>query len=128
LKSAFSWKDVKTDSVDVLISGQAFEHIEFFWVTMIEIARVLKPGGLCCIIAPSSGFEHRYPVDCWRFYSDGFSALARFARLKALEVLSGNKKGPKDNDAEDRWRDTVLIAQKYRLPFFMPCASGCGEN
>ncbi len=118
LKNTYSWKEIKTDSVDVLISGQAFEHMEFFWITMLEVARVLKPGGLCCIIAPSSGFEHRYPVDCWRFYSDGFSALARFARLKVLEVFSRNKKGPKDNDEKDLWKDTVMICRKYRLPFF----------
>ena len=73
LEDPYSWKEIESDSVDVLISGQALEHIEFFWITFQEIARVLKPGGLCCIIAPSSGHEHRYPVDCWRFYPDGFS-------------------------------------------------------
>jgi len=119
LKNTYSWEEIKTDSVDVLISGQAFEHMAFFWITMLEVSRILKPGGLCCIIAPSSGYEHRYPVDCWRFYPDGFAALARFARLKVLEVYSRNKKGPKDNDEKDQWRDTVLIAQKYRLPFYI---------
>ena len=89
LKNTYSWKEVKSDSVDVLVSGQAFEHMEFFWITMLEVARVLKPGGLCCIIAPSSGYEHRYPVDCWRFFPDGMDALARFARLKVLAIDNG---------------------------------------
>jgi SAM-dependent methyltransferase len=53
---------------DVLISGQAFEHIKFFWLTWMEMVRTLKPGGFIFLIAPSRGPEHRYPVDCWRFY------------------------------------------------------------
>lgn len=118
LQNPYAWREVGTDSIDVLISGQAFEHMEYFWITILEIARILKPGGICCIIAPSSGYEHRYPVDCWRFYPDGFAALARFARLRKLEVFSQNKKSPKDKDDDDRWRNTVLIAQKYRLSYF----------
>ena len=30
--------------------------------------------------APSRGPEHRYPNDCWRFYPDGYRALAKYAR------------------------------------------------
>ncbi len=54
-----------------------FEHTEFFWLTMREMKHALKPGGLCCIIAPSAGPEHQYPVDCWRVYPDGLRAAAR---------------------------------------------------
>ena len=61
---------------DVLISGQAFEHVKFFWLTWMEMVRTLKPGGFIFLIAPSRGPEHRYPVDCWRFYPDGYRALA----------------------------------------------------
>ena len=32
-----------------------------------NIERVLKPSALCCIIAPSSGPEHKHPVDCLAF-------------------------------------------------------------
>ena len=98
-----------------MISGQAFEHIEFFWLTMLEISRVLKPEGLCCLIAPSSGPEHRYPVDCWRFYPDGFAALARFTSLKVLEVYSQD--GPTGyQDGSDMWQDTVLVCRKPASP------------
>ena len=64
----YNWKEVRSNSYDVVISGQALEHIEYFWLTMYEISRVLKNEGLCCIIVPSSGPEHRYPKDCWRKY------------------------------------------------------------
>lgn len=43
---------VKSSSADVVLSGQAFEHIPFFWASMLEIARVLKPGGLAFVTAP----------------------------------------------------------------------------
>ena len=33
-------------SIDIVISGQAFEHIEFFWQTFSEMVRILKPDGL----------------------------------------------------------------------------------
>jgi SAM-dependent methyltransferase len=111
LDDPYHWREVESGSADVVISGQAFEHIEFFWLTMLEIARVLKPQGLCCLIAPSGGPEHRYPVDCWRFYPDGFVALARFAFLEVLEVYSQN--GPTGySDGSDMWQDTVLVCRK----------------
>jgi SAM-dependent methyltransferase len=49
LDDPYHWREVESGSADVVISGQAFEHIEFFWLTMLEIARVLKPQGLCCL-------------------------------------------------------------------------------
>jgi SAM-dependent methyltransferase len=112
LKDPYDWQEIRSDTVDVLISGQAFEHIEFFWLTMLEIARVLKPEGLGCIIAPSGGYEHRYPVDCWRFYPDGFAALARFARLEVLEVATQWKPDPKYTDDSNNWQDTMVVFKK----------------
>jgi O-antigen biosynthesis protein len=111
LKDPYKWSEIDSSEFDVVISGQAFEHIEFFWLTIGEISRILKPGGFCCIIAPSSGHEHRYPVDCWRFYPDGFSALARYGNLDVIEsTTSWNE----DNytDGSNEWKDTILIAQK----------------
>jgi SAM-dependent methyltransferase len=118
LNNTYHWPQIKSDSVDVLISGQAFEHIEYFWVTMLEVARILKPAGICCIIAPSGGPEHKYPVDCWRFYPDGFAALARFARLRVLEASTQWKPDERYDQKSNTWRDTVLICRKYKLSGF----------
>ena len=61
-----------------------FEHIEFFWLTRQEMMRTLKPGGTIILIAPSRGQEHSYPVDCWRFYPEGFRAPGKLGKLETL--------------------------------------------
>jgi SAM-dependent methyltransferase len=103
----YSWTEIESNSIDLLVSGQTFEHIEYFWVTMFEIGRVLKPGGVAVLIAPSSGFEHRYPVDCWRFYRDGFAALSKMINFKLLESFTD---WGRSGDAI--WADSIGIFQK----------------
>jgi SAM-dependent methyltransferase len=99
-----------TGSLDVFVSGQAFEHVEFFWLTWLEMARVLKPGGLIFLIAPSRGPEHRYPVDCWRFYPDAYGALAKYAALDLLEA--GTDWQPDAAEDSAAWGDTVGVFRK----------------
>jgi SAM-dependent methyltransferase len=111
LDNPYRWSSIAAESYDVVISGQAFEHIEYFWITMLEITRILKPGGICCIIAPAGGFEHRYPVDCYRFYADGFTALAKWARLEILCVFT-QWESQGYADGSDVWQDSCLIARK----------------
>lgn len=96
---------IASHSVDIVVSGQAFEHIEFFWLTWLEICRVLKPGGMVFLLAPSRGPEHRYPQDCWRFYPDGFAALAKYGDLELLEVSTDWQAHPAEDSSA--WGDTV---------------------
>ena len=58
---------MKSNSVDLVITGSAFEHIPFMWASFLEISRVVKPGGLIFLTAPSRGHIH-FTVDCWRYY------------------------------------------------------------
>ena len=100
-----------TSDCDVAISGQMLEHTEWPWtiVQMIQVA--LKPKGLACIIAPSAGPEHKYPIDCYRFLPDGMRALADWAGLNVLQAYISNIKA-KANDGSHKWKDCVLIARK----------------
>lgn len=113
LKNPYDWSEIETDTFDVILSGQTFEHIEFFWITIAEMARVLKKDGLLCIIAPNGFGEHRYPVDCYRFFSDGMIALARYV---SLEPLHTHTNCAPDSDHTDWYSkidaDSVLIAKK----------------
>jgi len=113
LKNPYNWKEIETNSFDIVISGQTFEHSEFFWLTMSEMARVLKMNGLLCIIAPNGFGEHRYPVDCYRFFSDGMVALARYVSLDTLHASTNFAPTNKSKEWNiENFEDTILIAQK----------------
>lgn len=112
LPSPYGWQALPTDTYDVVVSGQAFEHIEFPWVSILEVARVLKPGGLFCMLVPSAGYEHRYPVDCWRYYPDGARALARWADLDVVSAETSWEPSEDYPDDSALWKDTVLVARK----------------
>jgi len=112
LRDPYHWHEFKSETVDVVISGQTFEHTEFFWETILEIVRVLKPGGLCCIIAPASGPEHRFSLDCWRFFADGFRALARYAHLEVLYSRTQWEELPQYDSESNKWHESILIARK----------------
>ncbi|WP_291556577.1 class I SAM-dependent methyltransferase [Comamonas sp. SCN 65-56] len=100
-------------SVDVVVSGQAFEHVEFFWLTWMEMSRVVRPGGLIFLLAPSRGPEHRYPQDCWRFYPDGYRALAKYTSMELLEVSTDWDPSAHPDSAP--WGDTVGVFRQRQL-------------
>jgi predicted O-methyltransferase YrrM len=91
-------------SIDIVVSGQVFEHVEFFWLLFQEMVRVLKEDGLMLLIVPSAGPIHRYPVDCYRFYPDAFRALAKYANCH-LETVWMDERGP--------WNDLVGVFRKH---------------
>lgn len=107
VEDSYAWREIEAASFDIAISGQALEHVEFPWKTLGEVFRILKPGGLFCLIVPSSGEEHRYPVDCWRFYPDSMHALGRDAGFSIVEVFTDFGLG--------NWQDTFAVFQK---PFY----------
>lgn len=109
----YCWREIASNSFDIVISGQAFEHAEFFWLTAAEMARVLRPGGLLCLIAPRGFARHRFPVDCYRFDADGMVAIARWCGLRPLHA-STDMAPP---DAGGSWHiedceDSMLVARK----------------
>lgn len=112
----------RTNSVDVVVSGQVFEHIPYFWASMFEVARILKPGGIFLMSVPSRGHKHMF-VDCWRVYSDGIRAMAAFTGLDLLHAKTDYPRvEPETNrrfwkvqgDVKDPhyWGDTVGVFRK----------------
>jgi SAM-dependent methyltransferase len=93
----------RDESIDLVVSGQTFEHCEYFWDLFREMVRVLSPDGFLLLIAPSEGKIHRYPVDCYRFYPDAYAALARYAGCHAVAVWR-DERGP--------WHDLVGVFSK----------------
>jgi SAM-dependent methyltransferase len=111
LESPYIWNKIESSSYDIVISGQAFEHVEYFWITMLQINRVLKKDGLACIIAPADGYEHRYPLDCWRFYPDGLQSLSRWSKMDVVEAWT-QWESQNYSDESDVWKDSVLVCKK----------------
>lgn len=116
---------LRSRSVDVVLSGQVFEHVPFFWASLLEIARVMKPDAYFFLTVPSRGHIHsRY--DCWRFYPDGLRAMAAWSRLRLREGFTdfppaiardlGTPRRMHDYAAIDSenyyWGDTVGVFQK----------------
>ncbi len=71
---------------DVIISDAMLEHNSMFWISFMEMARVLRIGGLMIHITPSRGPEHRAPQDCWRFYRDGMKAAGEWCGMEMLRT------------------------------------------
>ncbi len=103
----YNWFEIEDNTYDVIISGQFFEHLEFFWLTMSQIERVLKPGGYVCIIVPSAGLKHGGDrLNCYRFHEDGLKAMAKYVDLK-IDIVSIDNR-PEANP----WNDACLVAHK----------------
>ncbi|MAM60410.1 class I SAM-dependent methyltransferase [Maritimibacter sp. UBA3975] len=83
------WRfDIADGTYDAVISGNMLEHNEFFWLTFLEMSRVLKMGGVMVHVAPSRGPEHRDPQDCWRWYRDGMFAMAKWGGFECRETTT----------------------------------------
>lgn len=95
------------NSFDFVVSSSCFEHSEFFWLTYMEVMRVLKPTGLFYLNAPSNGDFHRFPVDCWRFFPDSGNALSNWSRRNGMNtaVIEQYTSGR----GNDIWCDYVSI-------------------
>ncbi len=102
---------IPDNSVDLVISVSTFEHTEFFWLTYLEILRILKPDGLFFLNVPSNGIYHRQPTDNWRFYPDSILALEKWAKKnnynpKVLEHFTT------DHFGREIWCDYVSVTIK----------------
>jgi hypothetical protein len=74
---------------------------------MSQIARILKPGGRMCMIAPYSWGYHEHPVDCWRIYPEGMRAIVELSGLIVDQVYM--VEAP---DHNLKYGDTIAIARK----------------
>jgi FkbM family methyltransferase len=107
-------------SADIVISGQVFEHVPFFWASFLEMTRLLKVGGYIFLTAPSRGHLHAHPYDCWRYYPDGYKALAAYANLRLVDVQTDFPPARLPNGRFDYasvpsanyWGDTLGVFQK----------------
>ena len=98
------------ESADVVVTSSAFEHDAVYWLTFLELLRILRPGGLLYVNAPSNGTFHRYPVDCWRFYPDAGLALVQWAARSGVQVEIAESFVARAG--RDGWADFVGVFRK----------------
>lgn len=96
---------------DVIVTSSCFEHDSFFWLTFLEMCRLLKDGGYIYINAPSGGPYHACPQDCWRFYADSWKSLERWAIRNNYNIVLLESHIDRGTDP-NMWDDSVGIFQK----------------
>ena len=112
MNEPYNWDNIPDESFDFVVSANAFEHIEYPWLTIKLIHSKLKQGGIACIHAPLDVEEHRYPTDCYRYFSDGFRALAKWGGFQVINVTVGGVPSPHEFR---KWRglnDTMMVIIK----------------
>jgi len=95
-------EEIEDESVDVIVIGQTFERVYYFWVLLSEMARILKPNGYLCAIISSHG-AFALKGDYYRFHPDSFEALVK---LIGLEIVSNVI------DPMNAWRNVTIVARK----------------
>lgn len=81
----YAWP-IADNSYDVVFSCSTLEHVEDLYAWADEAVRILKPGGLLCVISPFVWNVHEYPLDCWRFCPSGFRFLfIKRGKLQEIE-------------------------------------------
>lgn len=75
------------EDFETVISTEMLEHDPTFWLSIPEMARVLKPGGHMLITTRGIGFPyHEYPGDYWRFTEDSITLLFETNGLEVVRV------------------------------------------
>lgn len=67
LRANLSALPVRSASVDAVLNTQVLEHVTDPAAVLVELARVLKPGGVLYLTAPQGWHEHQQPHDYFRF-------------------------------------------------------------
>jgi len=98
------WDEI--ENVDAVISGSTIEHVADIPGFMTEIYRILKPGGIFCIVAPSEGPAHDYPIWIGNFPEERLIPVVEAGRFEILEI-STNPLWP--------WRLVTCVAKKPEL-------------
>lgn len=81
---------VENESFDCILSTEVFEHVFDINGTLIEINRVLKPGGYLLITCPFSFPEHEQPYDFARYTS---FAIRHLLVTNKFEIIDYTKTG-----------------------------------
>ena len=81
----YMWNEISAKSFDVVFSVDLFNNLDFFWLTLVQIEKILKNNGLFCIIIHNNLHDNYY-----NFSEKSLRALARYVNLNILDIKSNN--------------------------------------
>ena len=63
------------DTFDAVLAASVFEHLLFPWKVVLELNKVMRPGGVLLVTTHPLWPAHELPWDFWRFPAGAFTAL-----------------------------------------------------
>lgn len=88
----------ESESYDTVFSTQVFEHVPDIEMSVKEIKRVLKLGGVLVITVPMAEEEHEIPYDFRRYTQYG---IEHFLKTNGFEIIESGK--------VNGWRYSMVI-------------------
>lgn len=77
---------VEDERFDAVLFNQVMEHLSAPALVLLELSRVLKPGGMMICTAPLFYEEHEQPFDFYRYTQFGWRHLLSEAGYEILEL------------------------------------------
>ena len=112
-RDPYNWSEIEDDTYDVVMSTNTFTFVDYFWLTIREMARVVKPGGIVCVITPSILWNKGYPRSNWGFNRDGLITLSEWAELNLIDASVGGVPSEKSGyEWDSQADDACMIAVK----------------
>lgn len=88
---------------DLVICCETLEHDPYFWITIEQMKKVLKPGGWLIITTPGIKLQkHDYPEDYYRFFGETYKTVF-FADMIKVEVKEFYFKNNAWKDLKPDW-------------------------
>ena len=107
---------------DAVVSCSVFEHVQYPWVAVVALCRVLKRGGLVFVQTHQAFPLHAYPFDYWRFSTEAlktlFSEQVGFKVIGAEDVFRAKIISERDPAAADypSYLNVHVLAEKIAHP------------
>lgn len=113
---------LETESVDVVTAFQFIEHIEQRKAFMLDVKRVLKPGGIFICTTPNikmSIARNPFHVHEYTFDEMQKEASSVFSKIE-LQGLQGNEAVNKYYDDNSKWAKRILMLDPLGLHKLVP--------
>lgn len=75
---------------DVIMCTEVLEHVQHPFMAVVNLWRMLRPGGSVYITTPFNFFIHEPSPDCWRFTAEGIKSLMEHAGFEDYTVQPVN--------------------------------------